>query len=161
MGKIEDRITELGLVLPPPLTPPAGTRLPFHSVHVVGELAYVAGHGPQAADGSIARPLGRVGAEVSPEQAYEAARLTGLAILASLSRAVGDLDRIAAWGRVFGMVNVAPGFDRMPDVINGFSDLLTEVFGHEVGGHARSAVGLAALPFGIPVEIEATVHLGD
>jgi enamine deaminase RidA (YjgF/YER057c/UK114 family) len=159
MSKIEARIDELGLTLPPPLQPPGGTRLPFHSVHVVGTLAYIAGHGPLAPDGSLARPLGKVGAEVSLEQAYEAAWLTGLAILSSLSRTLGDLDRIKAWGRVFGMVNVAPGFDRMPEVINGFSDLLTEVFGHEVGGHARSAVGHAALPFGIPVEIEAEVHL--
>jgi enamine deaminase RidA (YjgF/YER057c/UK114 family) len=159
MSAVEDRIAELGLVLPSPLVPPGDVRLPFHQVRVVGPLAYVAGHGPLAADGSLARPLGKVGAEVSPEQAYEAARLTGLAILSSLARELGDLDRIAAWGRVFGMVNVAPGFDRLPAVINGFSDLLLEVFGPEVGGHARSAVGQAALPFGIPVEIEAVVHL--
>ena len=90
---------------------------------------------------------------------HVAARLTGLAILGSLQRALGDLDRIAAWGRVFGMVNSAPGFNRQPNVINGFSDLILEVFGPEVGAHSRSAVGLAELPFDIPVEIEGEVEL--
>jgi enamine deaminase RidA (YjgF/YER057c/UK114 family) len=159
VSAIEGRIAELGLILPPPLVPPGAVRLPFHQVRVIGTVAYIAGHGPQAADGSVARPLGKVGAEVTSEQAYAAARLTGLSILSSLSRELGDLDRIAAWARVFGMVNVAPGFDRTPEVINGCSDLLHEVFGPEVGGHARSAVGQASLPFGIPVEIEAIVHL--
>ena len=159
MGEIDNRIAQLGLVLPSPLVPPAGVSLPFQQVRVVGTVAYVAGHGALGPDGRLAEPLGKVGAEVTPEQAYEAARLTGLAILASLRRTLSDLDRIAAWGRVFGMVNVAPGFDRTPQVINGFSDLILEVFGREVGAHARSAVGQAALPFGIPVEIEAEVHL--
>ena len=159
MSRVDDRIRELGLTLPPPLVPPAGVTLPFRSVHVVGTLAYVAGHGPQAADGSLAL-TGKLGREVDVEQGYAAARLTGLSILASLRRALGDLDRIAVWGRVFGMVNSAPGFTRQPEVINGFSDLILEVFGPEVGAHARSAVGLAELPFGgVPVEIEAQVHL--
>jgi enamine deaminase RidA (YjgF/YER057c/UK114 family) len=101
-----------------------------------------------------------VGREVTVEQGYGAARLTALSMLASLRRTLGDLDRIAAWGRVFGMVNSAPGFDRQPEVINGFSDLILEVFGAERGAHARSAVGMAELPFGgVPVEIEAQVHL--
>jgi enamine deaminase RidA (YjgF/YER057c/UK114 family) len=159
MGKVEERIGQLGLVLPPPIVAPAGVRLPFRSVHVVGAIAYVSGHGPQADDGSVAGPFGKVGAEVDLEQARDAARRTGLSILASLRRALGELDRIAAWGRVFGMVAVAPGFDRTPEVINGFSDLILEVFGPEVGAHARSAVGQASLPFGLPVEIEAQVHL--
>ena len=159
MSKIADRIAELGLVLPPPLLPPAGVSLPFQQVHVVGSIAYVAGHGPQTPDGTLAEPLGKVGTDVTLDQAHEAARLTGLAILSSLTRTLGNLDRITAWGRVFGMVNVAPGFDRMPEVINGFSNLILEVFGPAVGAHARSAVGHAALPFGIPVEIEAQIHL--
>ena len=159
MSRVDDRIRELGLTLPPPLVPPAGVTLPFRSVHVVGTLAYVAGHGPQAADGSLAL-TGKLGREVDVEQGYAAARLTGLSILASLRRALGDLDRIAVWGRVFGMVNSAPGFTRQPEVINGCSDLILEIFGPEVGAHARSAVGLAELPFGgVPVEIEAQVHL--
>ena len=100
-----------------------------------------------------------MGREVSEEQGYDAARLTGLAILGSLKRALGDLDRIAAWGRVLGMVNSAPGFNRQPLVINGFSDLILELFGPEVGAHSRSAVGMAELPFDIPVEIEGEVEL--
>lgn len=103
--------------------------------------------------------MGKVGRDLTPEQAYQAARLTGLAILGSLQRAFGTLDRIESWVRVFGMVNAAPGFDRMPAVINGFSDLILELFGAEAGAHARSAVGMAELPFGIPVEIEGEVAL--
>ncbi|MEU4243540.1 RidA family protein [Actinoplanes sp. NPDC026619] len=159
MSVIGSRIAELGLVLPPPVTPPGGVRLPFHQVHVVGAIAYIAGHGPQADSGELAEPFGRVGAEVTLDEAYRAARLTGLSILSGLTRTLGDLDRIEAWGKVLGMVAVAPGFERMPEVINGFSDLILEVFGPDTGAHARSAVGLAALPFGIPVEIEAQVHL--
>jgi hypothetical protein len=103
--------------------------------------------------------LGKLGREVSLEQGYLAARLTALSILGSLKRTLGDLDRIAAWGRVFGMVNSAPGFNRQPGVINGFSDLILELFGPEIGAHCRSAVGLAELPFNIPVEIEGEVEL--
>jgi enamine deaminase RidA (YjgF/YER057c/UK114 family) len=100
-----------------------------------------------------------VGLDVTQEQAYLAARLTGLAILGSLQRALGSLDRIEAWTRVFGMVNSAPGFSKQPAVINGFTDLILDVFGAETGAHARSAVGLAELPFNIPVEIEGEVAL--
>ena len=82
-----------------------------------------------------------------------------LAVLASLQCTLGSLDRIAAWSRVFGMVNSAPGFTQQPAVINGFSDLVLQVFGDEIGAHARSAVGMAELPFGIPVEVEAEVLL--
>ena len=104
-------------------------------------------------------PRGKVGRDVTLEQAYAAARLVGLAILGSLKRELGDLDRIAAWARVFGMVNSAPGFNRQTAVINGFTDLVVDVFGVERGAHARSAVGMAELPFDIPVEIEAEVEL--
>ncbi|HCV43617.1 MAG TPA: hypothetical protein DGH68_09045, partial [Bacteroidetes bacterium] len=131
-----------------------GVVLPFQFVRVSGSKAFISGHGPTNADGSLAAPLGKVGREVTPEQAYVSARLTGMAILGSLKRALGDLDRITAWNRVFGMVNSAPGFNRQPSVINGFSDLILEVFGPSIGAHSRSAVGMAELPFDIPVEIE-------
>ncbi|MCU0506111.1 MAG: RidA family protein [Chloroflexi bacterium] len=147
----------MGVGLPPPLVVPSGARLPFAPVRIVGDRAIVSGHGPQNADGSSAGPYGKVGAQVSVEEAYGAARGTALSILGDLSRALGDLDRITAWVRVFGMVASAPGFDRQPAVINGFSDLILEAFGSEVGAHARSAVGMAELPFGLPVEIEAEV----
>ena len=161
MSRIEARLQALGLVLPPPLTPPPGVQLPFRFVRVLGRRALVAGHGPQNADGSTAAPLGKLGRELTLEQGYAAARLTALSILGSLQRELGSLDRIAAWGRVFGMVNSAPGFNRQPAVINGFSDLVLELFGPEVGAHSRSAVGMAELPFGIPVEIEAELELAD
>jgi YjgF/chorismate_mutase-like, putative endoribonuclease len=159
MARIEDRLNSLGLVLPPPTQPPAGVVLPFRFVHVVGRRALISGHGPQSPDGSFALPLGKLGRELTVEQGYVAARLTALSILGSLQRALGDLDRIGAWGRVFGMVNSAPGFNRQPSVINGFSDLILELFGPEVGAHGRSAVGMAELPFDIPVEIEGEVEL--
>jgi enamine deaminase RidA (YjgF/YER057c/UK114 family) len=155
--KIEARLQSLGILLPAPLQLPPGAVLPFPWVRVVGTRALISGHGPTQADGSLAKPLGKVGAEVTPEQAYRAARLTGLAILGSLQRELGDLDRIGSWVRVFGMVNSAPGFNRQPGVINGFTDLIIEVFGKEIGAHARSAVGMAQLPFDIPVEIEGEV----
>lgn len=159
---IEAKLAALGLVLPAPVKTPAGVRLPFASVRIRGNRAYIAGHGPQNPDGSLAQPLGKVGAvgaEVSLEEGYNAARLTTLSILASLKRELGDLDRVTAWLRVFGMVNSAPGFTQQPAVINGFSDLILELYGAEVGQHARSAVGMAELPFRLPVEIEAEVEL--
>ncbi|TAL98834.1 MAG: RidA family protein [Rhodanobacter sp.] len=104
-------------------------------------------------------PLGKLGREVSLEQGYIAARLVALSILGSLHRALGDLDRVAAWSRVLGMVNSAPGFNQQPNVINGFSDLILELYGPDRGAHSRSAVGLAELPFNIPVEIEGEVEL--
>ncbi|MEX1038442.1 MAG: RidA family protein [Acidimicrobiia bacterium] len=159
MGLFEDRLSELGLELPPEISPPPGVVLPFAFVMIRGSRAFVSGHGPQMPDGRIAPPFGQVGTDVSIEEAVEAARLTGLSMLGSLRRSLGSLDRIAGWLRVFGMVNSAPGFDRQPTVINGFSDLILNLFGPEVGRHARSAVGMAALPFGIPVEIEAEVAI--
>jgi len=159
MSSIDERLRGLGLSLPPPPRPPPGVVLPFQFVRVVGRRALVSGHGPQDADGAFARPLGKLGRELSVEQGYAAARLTALSILGSLKRALGDLDRIAAWTRVFGMVNSAPGFHMQPSVINGFSEVILEVFGPVVGAHSRSAVGMAELPFDIPVEIEGEVEL--
>ena len=157
--RIEAKLRELGLSLPPPVQPPPGVRLPFTPVRVVGDRACISGHGPQNPDGSIAGPFGKVGAEVTVEQGYRAARLTALSMLGSLARELGDLDRITAWVRVFGMVNSAPGFASQPAVVNGFSDLVLELFG-EAGAHARSAVGMAELPFNLPVEVEAEVQVG-
>lgn len=159
MSEIESRLTSLGLVLPEPLVLPPGAELPFPWVRLHGNRAFVSGHGPQHPDGSLAGPFGKVGSDVTLEQARHSARLTGLAILASLKRTLGDLDRVSAWLRVFGMVNSAPGFVRQPAVINGFTELILEIYGPERGSHARSAVGLAELPFAIPVEIEAEVAI--
>lgn len=156
---IEARLRELGLTLPAPVKVPVGVRLPFAFVRVRGNRAFVSGHGPQNPDGSIADLRGKVGAAVTLEEGYQAARLTALSILGSLKRELGDLDRVAAWLRVFGMVDSAPGFGQQPQVINGFSDLILELYGPDRGAHARSAVGMAGLPFGIPVEIEAEVEI--
>ena len=119
----------------------------------------VSGHGPQSSDGSVAPPFGQVGGEVSLDDAVEAARLTALSMLGSLQHSLGSLDRITGWLRVFGMVNSALGFEQQPTVINGFSDVILDVFGADVGRHARSAVGMSSLPFGIPVEVEAEVGI--
>lgn len=159
MAKVEERLAALGLLLPAPLKAPPDVVLPFQFVRISGSRAFISGHGPTCADGSFAAPLGKVGRELTAEQGYASARLTALAILGSLKRALGDLDYISAWNRVFGMVNSGPGFNRQPSVINGFSDLILEVFGPEIGAHSRSAVGMAELPFDIPVEIEGEVEL--
>ncbi len=153
----ETQIEALGLVLPPAMVVPPGVSLPFAFINVVGSRAIISGHLPQGEDGAIAPPFGKVGAEVDEAAAYAAARQVGLSILGGLRRELGSLDRIRRWVRLFGMVNVAPGFNRLPPVINGASDLILEVFGPEIGQHARSAVGMAALPFDVPVEIEGEV----
>ena len=157
MADIEARLAELGLVLPPAVKPPPGVVLPFRFVRVLGNRAMVSGHSPQAADGSIAGPFGKIGRELTVEQGYAAARFTALSMLGSLQRELGGLDRITHWLRVFGMVNSAPGFNLQPAVINGFSDMILQLWGEDSGAHARSAVGMAELPFGIPVEVEAEV----
>lgn len=154
-GEIEGRLWEMGLVLPEQVP----IDLPFPWVRVRSTRVFLSGHGPQNRDGSIAQPLGKVGSELTVEQGYRATRATALSILGSLKREIGDLDRVVAWLRVFGMVNVAPGFTNTPAVINGFSDLILELYGPERGSHARSAVGMAELPFSIPVEIEAELEI--
>jgi enamine deaminase RidA (YjgF/YER057c/UK114 family) len=156
---IESKLEALGLALPESLKLPPGVTLPFPWVRLHGNRAYVSGHGPQNADGSLAAARGKVGLELSLEQARLCARLTALSILGSLKRELGDLDRVSAWLRVFGMVNSAPGFRDQPAVINGFTELIVELYGPQRGRHARSAVGMAELPFGIPVEIEAEVAI--
>ena len=159
MPRVESRLTDLGLVLPAPIKVPPGIVLPFQFVRITGSRAFLSGHGPQNPDGSIAEPLGKVGRDLTVQQGYAAARLVALSMLGSLQRALGDLDRVVRWQRVFAMVNSAPGFNRQPAVVNGFSDLILELYGPEVGAHARSAVGMAELPFDFPVEIEGEVEI--
>lgn len=157
MGRITDRLAELGLELPQPFAPPPGIEFPFDLVKVRGELAYVSGHLP--VDGSTVLVSGRVGAELELEQGYEAARLTALSIFASLQHELGDLDRVSGWVKALGFVQCAPGFEKPPAVINGFTDLVLEVWGPQAGRHARSAVGAGQLPFDVPVEVEAIVEI--
>ena len=156
--RIEAKLEELGLALQEPGPNPAGVQPRFSRVRVRGNRAYISGHGP-ATSGELSVPRGKVGAELTPEQGYLAARLTALSMLSSLKAELGDLDRVTAWLRVLGMVNVAPGFNATPDVINGFTDLILDLYGEDAGCHSRSAVGMAELPFGIPVEIEAEVEI--
>lgn len=153
--EIERKLADMGLALPPPIKAPPGVNLPFSFLRLHDGIAYISGHGPQNADGSVAPPFGAVGAEVTIEQGYEAAKLVALSMLGSLKRALGDLDRVSAWLRLHGMVNSAPDFAQQPAVINGCSDLILALYGPERGAHARSAVGMAALPFNMAVEIEA------
>jgi enamine deaminase RidA (YjgF/YER057c/UK114 family) len=148
---IADRMRELGIVLPP-VFPPVGNYL---GCVVDGDLVWVGGHGPEDGRRTV---RGKVGANLSLEQAREAARMTGLSILATLQSELGDLDRIERIVKVFGMVNCAPGFNQTPAVIDGCSDLFVELFG-EAGRHTRAAVGMAELPFNIAVEIELVARI--
>ncbi|MEO7681979.1 MAG: RidA family protein [Sphingomonas sp.] len=158
----EDRLAMLGLTLPEPLLLPDGMVLPFAWVLHRGDRVYVSGHGPQEADGSPAGPFGRVGGGgVSLEDARLSARKAGLSILASLHRELGSLDRISGWCRVHGMINCSPLFSDTTAVLNGFSDLINDVFGPQIGRHARTAVGVAGLPLNFPIEIEAEVLVSD
>ena len=151
-GQIDARLTELGIELPP-VPAPAGSYV--HAVRT-GNLLFLAGKGPRRADGTT--PTGKVGADVSTEEANGHARSVGLTLLAVLRQELGDLDRVRRVVKVLGMVNATPDFGQQPQVINGCSDLFVEVFG-ERGQHARSAVGMGSLPGGITVEIEAIVEV--
>jgi hypothetical protein len=158
MAVIEQRLAAMDLQLPEPLKVRAGLRMPFAWVRVRSNRAYLSGHVACNPDGTLAKPLGKVGAEVTAEQGYASARLVALAHLASLKRAIGNLDRVTAWLRVFAMVNVAPGFNETPLVTNGYSDLILELYGPEAGAHARSSIGMA-IPLDAPVNCEAEVEL--
>jgi enamine deaminase RidA (YjgF/YER057c/UK114 family) len=158
MAKIEDRLAAMGFTLPEALQVRPGMRMPFSWVRLCGNRAYISGHVPTNVDGTLAQPLGKVGAEVTAEQGYEAAKLVALAHLGSLKRALGDLDLVTGWLRVFAMVNVAPGFNETPLVTNGYSDLIIELYGEEAGTHARSSIGMM-VPLNAPVNCEAEVEI--
>lgn len=156
MGQIDDRLAELGLELPARFAAPPGIEIRFEFVKLDGDRAWISGHGPM--DGDRVLMSGKVGDDVSPEQAQEAARLTGLSILASLAEELGDLDRVTEWQKAIGFVNCAPGFTGLPGVINGFTNLIRDLWGDR-GRHARSAIGVAELPLDWPVEVEAFVSI--
>ena len=148
---IADRLVELGITLPPVFSP-AGN---YVGCVVDGDVVHVSGHGPVNGSEMV---VGKVGGDLTVADGQRAARMTALSILATLQNELGDLDRIERILTVFGMVNVAPGFTDTPAVINGCSDVLVEIFG-DAGRHARSAVGMAALPFDIAVEVELKARL--
>ena len=149
---IEQRLADLGLDLPAPLVPPGN----FELVAMHGDLAFVAGHGPF--NGSERLVEGVVGADLTVEEGYAAARLTALSALASLRRELGDLDRVARWLRVVGYVQCAPGFHQNAAVVDGFSDLIIELWGAD-GRHARSAPGQGPAPLNVPIIVDAIVAI--
>lgn len=151
----EARVAELNLTLPP-APKPGGVYMP---VVIVDRIAWVSGHGPLRPDGSMI--TGKVGVTLTEAEAYEAARAVGLTMLATLRKELGSLDRIERVVKVLGMVNAAPDFTNHPQVINGFSNLMVEVFGEDTGRGARSAVGMGSLPSNIAVEVEAAFLLKE
>ena len=153
------RIAELGLVLPPEPKLPPGIAIPFDWVRVVGDRCFISGHGALAADGSPVGPFGRVPCQVSLVVAQGSARAAALAALAALRRAIGSLDRVGAWLVVHGFVNADDGYGQTTAVLNPVSELLLDVFGADVGAHARTAIGVRALPMDLPVVFSAEVLL--
>lgn len=152
-ARLDAALKELRLELPPPAEP----KGVYRPLLVVGSLAYTAGHLPVRADGQLI--VGRVGVDFDVPAAYEAARWVGLGLLSTLRRHLGSLDRVARVVKVLGMVNGTAEFTQQPAVLNGCSELFATVFGPEAGVGVRSAVGVAALPLGVPVEIEAVFEL--
>ncbi len=150
----EAQLKEKNITLPRPPVPLAN----YIGAVRVGTLLFVSGHGPLGADGKPS-VLGKLGRDLSVEQGYKAARVVGLNVLATVRANLGSLDKVKRVVKVLGMVNSDEGFKDQPKVINGFSDLIVEVFGEAIGKHARSAVGMAALPNGIPVEIEMILEV--
>jgi enamine deaminase RidA (YjgF/YER057c/UK114 family) len=150
----EARLKEKGITLPTPTTPLANYVGAVQS----GNLLFLSGHGPFRPQGKFTH-VGKVGRELTVEQGYQVAREVGLNLLATTRATLGSLDRVKRVVKVLGMVNSAEEFGDQPKVINGFSDLMVEVFGDVIGKHARSAVGMAGLPLGIPVEIEMILEV--
>ena len=153
----EERLQALGLELPNPVKVPDGLHLPFAFVNVRGDRAIFSGHPRQGSDGDITGPYGVLGGDLTTEEGYSAAQEIALSVLANLKAEVGELSRIIGWVRVFGMVTSASGYSEQHLVVNGFSDIIKDVFGAEVGRHARSAIGVAGLPLGFAMEIEGEV----
>ena len=151
--KIDQRLQELGIVLPPASAPVATY---VNAVTTSGNLVFLAGKGPQKPDGTYV--TGKIGRDLTIEEGYAAARLTGISQLAALKAHLGSLDRVKHIVKVTGMVNATEDFTQHPEVINGFSDLMVEVFG-EKGRHARAAVGMISLPRNIAVEVEMIVEV--
>jgi YjgF/chorismate_mutase-like putative endoribonuclease len=150
VGRIDDRLEELGLVLPAPMKSPGNFKL----VKVHTGVAYIAGHPP--IDGSTILIEGMIGRDLTVEEGYEAARLTALSMIASLKYELGDLDRVEEWLRAVGYVQTAPGFHDNAKVVNGFSDIVIDVW-REVGRHARSAPGQGPSPLNVPIIVDAIV----
>jgi enamine deaminase RidA (YjgF/YER057c/UK114 family) len=155
---IRDSLGELGLTLPPAQIVPEGVTLTYRRLVRWGDIVYVAGHGPTWGDG-WGSPLGKVGQEVSIEEGVAAAELTALNVLATIERELGNLDQVSCWLKINGYVNAVPGFTEQARVVNGFSDLILELYGLDKLS-ARTSVGVPDLPFGMPVEVDAVIAWG-
>ena len=151
----DQRIVDLGLALPAPTVVPPGLSIPFEWVRTVGDRVFVSGHGALDRDGAPIGPFGRVPSEVSLEDAQASARAAALAMFASLKRSLERLDRVRAWLTVSGFVNADDGYGQTTAVVNPVSDLILDVFGRDVGAHARTAIGVRALPLNLPVIVAA------
>jgi enamine deaminase RidA (YjgF/YER057c/UK114 family) len=168
--KIQNKLNSLGLSLPKQLQTSSNVKTPPTWIRIRGDKAYISGHGPQNLDGSIAGLFGKVvdfptlsslssTKELSIEQGYKSAKLAGLSILGTLKRNIGNLDKVTAWLQVRVMINTVPGFTQATFVADGFSDLIIKLYGSERGLHARSAIGVQALPLDMPVIIEALAEI--
>ena len=154
---VAERLAERGLAIPPAQVPPPGVRLTYRRLVRHENVVYLAGHGPTHGEG-WGSPLGKVGADVTVEQAIAAAELTALNVLGTIERALGDLDAIACWLKINGYVNAVDGFTEHATVINGFSDLVLDLYGEDRLA-ARTSVGVPHLPFDMPVEVDAVIAL--
>jgi enamine deaminase RidA (YjgF/YER057c/UK114 family) len=159
--KVEARLKDLGAVLPAEMALPPGVQIPFRWARARGTSAFVSGHGALMPDGTPAGPFGKVPSEVTLEDAQESARLTTLAMLSSLRRELGDLDRITSWLVVNGLINADPGYAQTTAVINPCSELILALYGSDTGAHARTAIGVAALPLNLPVIVSAEVEISQ
>lgn len=159
--RIEQKIADLGLVLPEPVKVRQPGSSPPNWIRLRGNIAYLSGQSARNPDGTAAGPFGKVPSEVSVDEARDAARSAALSLLGTLKRELGDLDRITAWLNVMAMVNADPGFGETSKVTNGFSEFILELFGPEVGHHARVSPGMATLPGNAVVVIGATVEFDE
>lgn len=156
MGQIENRMAQLGLTLPAPLVLPSENRT---SAIQIGEMLYVSGHGAALLEDESVQRRGKVDLDISVEEAKATAKAVALKMIATVKHHVGDLDRVARVVKILGMINAHPDFERQNKVLDGASDLFFEVFGPEIGCHARSSVGVDGLVARQPVEIEGTFHI--
>ena len=155
----EQKLTELGYKLPKPITVPKELHLPFKFINTRDENVFISGHPRHSVDGVINGPYGKVGRDLTLDDANQAAKEIGLSVLSNLKKEIGELSRVKSWCRVFGMVNSTPEFDQQHLVINGFSDLIINIFGQDIGRHARSAIGVSGLPMNFAIEIEAEIKI--
>ena len=158
MGRIDAKLSELGLVLPAPLVLPSPNRT---SAVQVGAMLYVSGHGAALLEDDTVCRRGKVDVDISADEGYATARAIGLKMIATVKHHIGDLDRVQKVVKILGMINSHPDFEKPNAVLNGASDLFYEVFGPEIGCHARSSVGVETLVDRQPVEIEGIFLIGD